>query len=147
MTMKEMNEKILEHIRGWQDLDRKSASLIEETIARCDHPVVCMVMEIIRRDAELHSRVLELVAESMERKPLTMSLDQFGEVVGLIQEHFEVKEKMVKATEESLALAKDKSLGIQRFLLTYVLEDERKHQAMLQGIERVKRTLYPYWPH
>jgi hypothetical protein len=76
-----------------------------------------------------------------------MSLDQFGEVVGLIQQHFEVKEKMVKATEESLALAKDKSLGIQRFLLTYVLEDERKHQAMLQGIEQVKQTLYPYWPH
>ena len=147
MTMKEMNGKILEHIRGWKDLDSKSASLIEETIARCDHPVVCTVMEIIKRDAELHSRVLELIVESMERKPLTMSLDQFGEVVGLIQQHFEVKEKMVKATEESLALAKDKSLGIQRFLLTYVLEDERKHQAMLQGIEQVKRTLYPYWPH
>jgi hypothetical protein len=142
-----MNEKIVEHIRGWKELDGKSASLIEETIARCDHPVVCTVMEIIRRDAELHSRVLELIVESMERKPLTMSLDQFGEVVGLIQQHFEVKEKMVKATEESLAVAKDKSLGIQRFLLTYVLEDERKHQAMLQGIERVKRTLYPYWPH
>jgi hypothetical protein len=60
---------------------------------------------------------------------------------------FHLQENMVKAMEESLALAKDKSLGIQRFLLNYVLEDERKHQAMLQGIERVKRTLYPYWPH
>jgi hypothetical protein len=54
---------------------------------------------------------------------------------------------MVKTMDETLSLAKDKSLGIQRFLLTYVLEDERKHQAMLQGIEQVKSTLYPYWPH
>jgi len=147
MTMKETNQKIVDQIRGWRDLDNKSASLIEETIARCDHPVVCTVMEIIRRDAELHSRVVDLIVESMERRPLTMSLDQFGEVVGLIQKHLEVKEQMAKAMDETLSLAKDKSLGIQRFLLTYVLEDERKHQAMLQGIEQVKRTLYPYWPH
>ena len=147
MTMKETNQKIVDQIRGWKELDSKSASLMKETIARCDHPVVCTVMEIIRRDAELHSRVLDLIVESMERRPLTMSLDQFGEVVGLIQEHLGVKEQMAKAMDETLSLAKDKSLGIQRFLLTYVLEDERKHQAMLQGIERVKRTLYPYWPH
>ena len=78
MTIRDNNQKIVENVKGWAKLDNEAVSLMDQTLAKCDHPVVCTMIEIIRRDSELHAKVQKLIVDSFERKPLTMGLEQFG---------------------------------------------------------------------
>ncbi len=69
------------------------------------------------------------------------------EVIGLMRNHIRLKARMVEKVEKTMEIAKDKSLGIQKFLLKTLLADEKKHKERLEDIEKVMQGLYPYWPH
>ena len=39
---------------------------------------------------------------------------------------------------------KGKNMIVQEYLLNYLLEDEKKHAAMLEALAGIKRGMYPY---
>jgi len=104
-------------------------------------------MDIIENDARLHKRLQEFIVNTLENEPLTLSPDEVDEVIGLIRNHARLKARMVEKVEKTMVMTKDKSLGIQGFLLKTLLADEKKHKEMLEGIEKVMQGRYPYWPH
>jgi hypothetical protein len=147
MSMKELHDRLLDTVRSWQEIDRESARLLRETKEKCGNPVICQVMDIIERDTEMHTRVQQLIIESLTSKPFSLSPDELGEVIEFIRKNIELKKQKIAVTEETRGLVKDKTLLLQEFFLTYLLEDEKKHSAMLDGIERVRKSMYPYWAH
>ena len=147
MKMKEQQEKILSTLKEWETKEKESASLIEEVKERCGNPLICLLMDVLENDARTHSRVMEMVRDSFERRPFTFSVDEIGEIIELIRKHTEIKGQQVQMAEEVLAKVTDKNLHLQTFLLKGLLADEYKHREMLEGIEKVRASLYPYWPH
>ena len=104
-------------------------------------------MDIIENDARLHKRLQEFIVKSLAHEPLTLSPDEVDDVIGLINNHTRLKARMVEKVEITMEMAKDKSMGLQEFLLRTLLADEKKHKEMLEGIEKVMQGLYPHWPH
>jgi hypothetical protein len=145
--MKEQNERFSSTLKDWKLLEKQSAESIGQVKAKCGNPLICLVMEIIENDARMHERIQEFIVSSLERQPLELSPNEIGEIVELIRNHTRIKAQMVEKTEEMLGLLKDKSLRVQEFLVKTLLEDERKHKEMLEGIEKVRSVLYPYWAH
>jgi predicted DNA-binding protein YlxM (UPF0122 family) len=145
--MKEQHERFSSTLKDWKLLEKQSAESIGQVKAKCGNPLVCLVMEIIENDAGMHERIQEFIVSSLERQPLDLSPNEIGEIVELIRNHIRIKAQMVEKTEEMLGLLKDKSLRVQEFLVKTLLEDERKHKEMLEGIEKVRSVLYPYWAH
>jgi len=147
MTMKEQHEKFREAVAMLQERDMESASLVREVKANCANPLICLVMDIIENDAVVHARIEEVIAQSLEGKALSFSPEEIGEVIGLIRKHVDLKRQAAALAEETIGEVTDKSLGLQTFLMRGLLADEKKHGDLLEGIERVRSHLYPYWAH
>jgi hypothetical protein len=140
VLMKEQHEQIASTMKDWKLLEKRSAESIDKVKAKCANPLICLMMDIIER-------LQELIVSSLQKQQITLSLDEVGEVIGLIREHTRIKGEMIQKTESMLVQLKDKSLRIQEFLLKTIIADEKKHKEMLEGVEKIRQGLYPYWPH
>jgi hypothetical protein len=145
--MREQPGLIASTMRDWEVLEKRSAESIEKVKAKCGNALVCLIMEIIENDAKMHEKLQEFIINSLQSQSLTLSLDEVGEVIELIREHTQIKTDMMQKAEATLSEITDKSLRIQEFLLRTLLADEKKHKEMLEGIEKIRVGLYPYWPH
>jgi len=125
-----------------------AAESIEKVKAQCGNPLVCLVMDIIENDAMVHERPSGIPSSTaLKGSSITLSLDEVGEVNELIREHAQIKTEIIQKAEQTLDEIKDKSLRIQEFLLKTLIADEKKHKEMLEGIEKIRVGLYPYWAH
>ncbi len=147
MLMKEQQEQIASTMKDWKLLEKRSAESIDKVKAKCANPLICLMMDIIENDAMVHERLQELIISSLQKQQITLSLDEVGDVIELIREHTRIKGEMIRKTEAMLVHLKDKSLRIQEFLLKTIIADEKKHKEMLEGVEKIRQGLYPYWPH
>jgi len=147
VLMKEQHEQIASTMKDWKLLEKRSAESIDKVKAKCANPLICLMMDIIENDARIHERLQELIISSLQSQPITLSLDEVGEVIELIREHTRIKGEMIQKTESVLDQLNDKSLRIQEFLLKTIIADEKKHKEMLEGVEKIRQGLYPYWPH
>ncbi|MGA2935898.1 MAG: hypothetical protein ABSF52_02200 [Syntrophobacteraceae bacterium] len=147
ISMREQYEQIASTMTDWRLLEQRSAESIEKVKAKCGNPLICLMMDIIENDARIHERLQELIISSLQSQPITLSLDEVGEVIELIREHTRIKGEMIQKTESVLDQLNDKSLRIQEFLLKTIIADEKKHKEMLEGVEKIRQGLYPYWPH
>jgi hypothetical protein len=62
----------------------------------------------------------------------------------LIEKHIKLEEKTVELARESLEALKGKKMLVQEYLLNYLLEDENKHNKILENLEKIKAGMYPY---
>lgn len=147
MTMQEQHERFREAITVLRERDLESASLVREVKDNCANPLICLVMDIIENDAVIHARIEEVIAQSLEEKAMSFSPEEIGEVIGLIRRHVDLKRQAATLAEETIDGVTDKSLGLQTFLMRGLLADEQKHRDLLEGIEKVRSHLYPYWAH
>jgi hypothetical protein len=128
-------------LRRWQEIEEDSIVQTSAIIAKTQNPLIQLVMEIIRQDSAMHKRVQKVILDSLEKQPFSLTPEELGDVWDLIEKH-------IAAEKETLALAekarKNCRLFVQRHLLTYLTEDEQKHDRLLNQLEDFKRKLYPY---
>ena len=114
-------------------------------IEKTDNPVIQLVMEIIQRDSQMHHRVQQWIADSLTVKAVSLSPEELGEVWEMIEQHIAIEKKTQVLASASLEAAKgSKGMLLQAYLLEYLLEDEKKHDLMLQRLEEIKKGMYPY---
>ena len=143
MSTKELQKQIIDNMRKWQKIEDVSVIQTSEIIAKSKNPIVRMVMEIIRADSERHYRVQELIAESLESSTITLSVDELAEVWDMIEKHIEMEKKAEEYAAESVAALKGKKMIVQEYLLNYLLDDEAKHDRLLENLEKIKKNIYP----
>ena len=144
MKTKEIQEKIVQNMERWQKIEDSSVASTAHIIEKTDNPIVRLVMEIIQRDSQMHHRVQELIADSLQTKTITLTPEEVGDVWGMIESHIELERDTVRIAEESIEALKGKKMVVQQYLLEYLLQDENKHTAILERLENVKKAMYPY---
>lgn len=144
MSTKELQDKIVTNMRKWQKVEDVSVVQTSEVIAKTKNPVVRMVMEIIRSDSERHYRVQELIARSLESGAVSLSTDELADIWDMIEKHIEMEKKAEEYARESLAALKGKKMLVQEYLLNYLMDDEAKHDRLLENLEKIKKNIYPY---
>jgi EAL domain-containing protein (putative c-di-GMP-specific phosphodiesterase class I) len=145
MSTKEAQEKIVANMRKWMKIEDASVASTGRIIEETENPIVRLVMEIIQRDSQMHHRVQELIADSLETKAISFSPDEVGKVWASIEKHIALEKKTVALAKESIeAIGKNKGMLVQRYLLDYLLRDEEKHDVILANLESIKKNMYPY---
>lgn len=144
MSTKELQQQIVENMRQWQKIENSSVASTGKVIEVTENPIIRMVMEIIQRDSQFHYRVQEFIADSLESKTVVLSTDDLAQVWDLIEKHIKLEEKTVELAKSSLAALKGKKMLVQEYLLNYLLEDENKHNKILENLEKIKAGMYPY---
>ncbi|UCD17736.1 MAG: hypothetical protein JSV44_02205 [Candidatus Zixiibacteriota bacterium] len=144
MTAKEIQNQIIDNMRRWQDVENSSVSSAGNVIEATENPIVRLIMEIIQRDSQMHYRVQELIADSLESGTISLSPDELEKVWDMIEKHIKLEEKTVELANKALEALEGRKMVVQEYLLNYLLIDEKKHNEILKTLEMIKKGMYPY---
>lgn len=144
MSTKEIQAKIIDNMKRWQKIENAAVASTGKVIEKTENPIVRIVMEMIQRDSQFHYRVQEMIADSLESKAIALSPDELGKVWEMIEDHIALEEKTVELAQEALTALKGRKMLVQEYLLNYLLEDEMKHNKVLDHLQKIKAGMYPY---
>ena len=144
MSTKEIQEKLVDNMRRWQQIENASVASTGKVMEKTNNPIVSVVMEIIQRDSQMHHQVQEMIASSLTTKTVTLTPEELAEIWDMVETHIELEKKTVELAEEALAALKGKKMIVQEYLLKYLLEDENKHNHILESLGAIKDGMYPY---
>jgi hypothetical protein len=130
-------------MRKWQKIEDASVTSTSQVIKKSQNPLIRMIMEIILRDSQMHYRVQELIADSIERQAITMTTEELADVWKMIERHIDLEKKTLKIARKSIkSLKGQQGMVVQEYLLNYLLEDEKKHNDLLSRLDAIKRGIY-----
>jgi uncharacterized tellurite resistance protein B-like protein len=134
-------EELKTTLRRWQHIEDDSVAQTSAIIAKTHNPLIKLVMEIIRQDSAMHKRVQQVILDSLEKQAFSLTPEELGDVWDLIETHAAAEKETIELAEKA---RKNCRLFVQKHLLTYLTEDELKHDRLLNQLEDFKRNLYPY---
>jgi hypothetical protein len=141
MSTKEIQQQIVANMKKWQKIEDATVATTGMIIEKTDNPVVHLIMEIIQRDSQMHYRLQEWIADSLESKTVTLTYEELDRIWSLIERHIELEKKTVAMAQQSLDAIKGKKMVIQEYLLNYLAEDEKKHNNLLSHLEGIKKGM------
>lgn len=128
-------------LRQWQGIEDMSVAGCTALMEQTKNPLVRLVMEIIRQDSVVHKKVQQLMIDSLEKEAISLSPDELALIWDGVERHAAMEKETIELATEALGHCRLLAL---RNLLTYLLEDEKKHDRLLSQLEDFKRGIYPY---
>ena len=128
-------EKMVKVLRNWQKLERKAMDDTAAIVEESDNALVRMVMSIIRHDSLMHHRVQQFLIDSVTEEDVPVSRDDLAEIWDRIEQHDRLEKKTIAMAEE---LREEAWSPVHKQLLGYLLEDEKKHDGLLEQLREVK---------
>ena len=98
-------------------------------------------MEIIRHDSAMHKSIQQLIIDSFEKQAIILNPEELSDVWQMVEKHIELEKETIRLAEES---RKETNNFVIRYLLGYLMTDEKKHNEILAQMEDIKRGIYPY---
>jgi hypothetical protein len=143
MSTKEVQAGLVSNMRKWQKIEDASVSSTGQMIEKTQNPLLRLVMEIIQRDSQMHYRVQEFIADSIEHKAVSLTPDELVAIWGMIENHIALEKKTVEMAEQAIASLKgQQGMIVQHYLVNYLLEDEKKHNDLLKNLDDIKKGIY-----
>lgn len=144
MSMKEVQERLVASMKHWQQIEDRSIESTGQVIAKTQNPLIRLVMEIIQRDSQVHHRVQQMIVDSLESRPIALTPEEMGTISEMIDNHLAIENEMVELVDEALGAVRNRKMIVQEYLLNFLVEDEKKHAAMLKALDKIKQGMYPY---
>ncbi|MBT4512211.1 MAG: hypothetical protein HOC20_08390 [Chloroflexi bacterium] len=137
------NTDIANTMRNWQKIENASIASTGQIIEKTGNPLIRLVAEIIQRDSLMHHRVQEFIADSLEHKAVSLNPEELVEVWGLIEHHIKIENQTMELAQKMLDSTKNQQgLLVQDYLISYLMQDEQKHNDLLSRLDEVKRGIY-----
>ena len=141
VTKKETLETLAATLRKWQGIEDGSIALTASVLEKTTNPLIRLVMEIINQDSVMHKKVQQAILDSLEREAFSLQPEELAGIWEMIEKHDEAEKEAIRMAEEA---KRNCPLVIQRQLLEYLIEDEKKHDRLMGNLENFKRQIYPY---
>ncbi|MDY6911400.1 MAG: hypothetical protein SVM79_03455 [Chloroflexota bacterium] len=140
---KELQQDIVTAMKQWQKVEDASIASTGQIIEKTENPLIRLVAEIIQRDSQMHHRVQQFIADSIEHKAISVSPDELVQIWKLIEKHIDIEKKTIEMAEKALARLKgQQGMIVQDYLIKYLLEDEQKHNGLLSRLDDIKKGIY-----
>jgi len=134
-TGPERVEEMVDILKQWQRIERQSITDTAEIIEETKNPLIRLLMEIIRHDSLMHHRVQQFLIDSVTIKDVSLNREEVAEIWEKIEAHDRTEKKTIELAEQLKAKA---WTPIHKHLLGYLLEDEKKHDSLLEQLNEVK---------
>jgi len=140
-TAKDQDAKLVKVLKEWQAIEDDSIRMTKEVQGHTQNPLIRLVMEIIAHDSAMHRKTQQFIIDSIEKSAISLQPEELEAIWDIISTHIEFEKKTITLAEEAKGSSR---LFVQRYLLNYLLEDERKHDQLLEKLEEIKLRMYPY---
>ena len=143
-SRKVIQEKLVATMQAWQKVEDASVASTGRVIEKTTNPIVRLVMEIIQRDSQMHHRVQGLIVDTM-KKVVSLTPEEIGEVWGMIEKHIKLERQTLELAQGALeSIEGSKGMLVQSYLLEYLMDDEQKHNQLLERLRAIQKGMYPY---
>lgn len=141
VSQKTQEANLVKVLKEWQTIEDDSIRMTKEVQNHTANPLVRIVMEIIAHDSAMHRRVQQFIIDSIEKTAVTLQPEELEAIWDIINDHIAYEKKTIALAEEAKGTSR---LFVQRYLLNYLMEDERKHDQLLERLEEIKMKMHPY---
>lgn len=142
MSTREQQEKLVVCMKKWQKLEDAAVAQTAKIMEEIDQPLIRLVAEIIQRDSNMHHRVQQMIIDTLTHQTVTLNFDEMAQTWEAIEKHIELEKKTIEMAATALELLPEKTNQVQRYLLSYLAEDEKKHDKMLDDLQMLKKGVY-----
>lgn len=126
-------------LRRWQEIEDSCIASCAAITAKTENSLIRLTMDIIRIDSETHKRVQQLMIESLEKEPISLTSKDLSEIWEVIEQHAFLEKQTMFLAEQARHICRS---FVLRYLLTYLIEDEQKHDRLLNQLEDFRREIY-----
>ena len=134
-------DELVTTLKRWQEIEDSSVASTTSIIEKTTNPFIRLVMDIIRQDSVMHKRVQQVMLDGLQKQAFSLTPEELAQIWHLVEKHAELEKDTLLLAEKA---RKNCRLFILRHLLTYLIEDEQKHDLLLAQLEDFKRGIYPY---
>lgn len=142
MSTKELQEKLVSSLSEWQSVEDAAVASTGAIIGKTKNPVIRLVMELIQRDSQFHHRVQQFMIDVLQGRLVTLTPEDLGQIWEEVENHIEIEKRTVTMAEDLLKQLKGKKMVIPEYLLHYLMEDEKKHNHVLESLVTIKKGMY-----
>ena len=128
-------EKMVMLLKNWQKLERKAMDDTAAIIEESDNALVRLIMSIIRHDSLMHHKVQQFLIDSITDADVPVSRDDLANIWDRIEQHDQLEKKTIALAGE---LRDEAWSPVHKQLLGYLLEDEKKHDRLLEQLREMK---------
>ena len=143
MTTKDKQEQLVGSMRRWQKIENAAVTQTSKIMEETEHPLIRLVAEIIQRDSNMHHRVQQAIVDSLERESVNVLTTDLEKIWGSIEKHIAIERKTIELAKMSLQALEGTKSPVQQYLISYLLRDEEKHDALLSDLALIKKGMYP----
>ncbi len=129
------HEKLLKMLEKAIKIEDKAVELYGETTLMIENVAVKLLIESMRMDSAKHARIYRTIKRVLEETPYSLKDFHVERWVDKLvakrelAEHIKAEEDMIALLEETIPKIEQKTI---KALLEHVLEDEKRHHAMLK---------------
>ena len=142
MSTKELQDKLVKNMRDWQKIEDATVMQTSNIIVKTSNETIRKVMEIIRGDSQRHYRVQEFIINTLQTETVAVSPDDLKDIWEMVQKHIELEKKTIGLATEALSALEGKKMVVQEYMINYLLDDEKKHEKLLEKLELLKKGMY-----
>lgn len=143
MTVENAVEEVTKFEAGiakWQEVEDKTIASCEDITHSTDNVLVKTVAGIIMTDSAKHKQVLDLISDTLNGT-VALTPDELGELSEMLRNHLHLERESIRLAQDQYDISRN---FVIRHLLTYLMEDEKKHAKLLQQLNDFKKNIYPY---
>lgn len=130
----ETNENFERMLKKWVGIEDATLMMIEDYENRFDNPMVKLMIEGIKTDSARHKKILQTILNATN-DPEVLTPEEVGALSEFIDKHAAIEENSVALAEQARDTVRS---PINHLLLTYLLEDEKKHDLIMDGLAEIK---------
>jgi len=134
-----IDNKMLTLLKRWKELEAATIKSCGSITKNTKNPLVKTLITAIANDSVKHKSILQLIIDSMTKKPFVLTPDDVSQISALLDKHIDLENDAIKVAYEAIEVSRD---PLTKQLLRLILEDEKKHAKLAEQINELKfRTL------
>ncbi len=130
--MKLDEDELKYFLKKQAELEQKIVDAVEENTKDLKNILIKELLKGIAYDSLKHKNMLISLLAMLESKTTLIDELASSKLIEGIKKHIEMEEEAIKTYSELLEKTEDKNL---KLVIGYILEDEKRHHALLKKIE------------
>ncbi len=129
--MESKMDNLIEFLKNQIIVEKQIVDSLEKALVSIKNPAVNGVLKGVSLDSVKHAELYSAAITLLTNASTALTQQNLDEQRALVQKHIEIEAKLIRKLEEILPHIENRKV---EFLLKAILNDERRHHAMLKMV-------------
>ncbi len=129
--MEKKNSDLLDFLKNQVTVEKNIVASLAKPVEKMQNPAVKGVLRGVSLDSIKHAELYSAAVTLLTSASKALTQEHLDEQRALVEKHIEIERKLIKVLEEKIPGIENNKVV---FLLQSILEDEKRHHAMLKMV-------------